>query len=169
MRILWNIWVPRNRSCPQYTGLQTLYHGLGKVTGIELTWTTQTCSVEPSTVHWSCLCSSSLLTATQLCSVSNQTEDISGHQWPGILLSYEDILCLLWVPPGRRHLVSVECMTMAKIEYNPFRSHTTLNLWVWSKSEKDLGRDQTHNNQMKTLPEDYFQGKRSAYIFILES
>lgn len=58
---------------------------------------------------------------------------------------------------------------MVKIEYNPFRSHTRLNLLVWSKNEKDLGRDRKHNSQTKTLPEDYFQGKRSACIFVLES
>lgn len=158
---------------PQYTGLQTLCHGLGEVfspvTGIELTWTTQTCSAEPSTAHWSCLCSSSLLTATQLYSVSNQIEEISDYQWPGILVSHEHSLCLLWVPPGRKHLVSVECMTTAKLEYNSFRSHTRLNLLVCRKSEKDLGRDQKHDNQTKALPEDYFQEKKSAYIFILES
>lgn len=60
-------------------------------------------------------------------------------------------------------------MTMAKLEYNPPWPHTGLNLLVWSKSEKDLGRDWKHDSQTKALPEDYFQAKRSAYIFILES
>lgn len=60
-------------------------------------------------------------------------------------------------------------MTMAKLEHNPSRSHTELNLLVWSKSEKDLGRDWKHDDQTKALPEDYFRGKRSACIFILES
>lgn len=149
--------MPRNRSCPTVhwaTNTVSWFREVfSPVTGIELTWTTQTCSAEPSTAHWSCLCSSSLLTATQLYSVSNQIEEISDYQWPGILVSHEHSLCLLWVPPGRKHLVSVECMTTAKLEYNSFRSHTRLNLLVCRKSEKDLGRDQKHDNQTKALPE----------------
>lgn len=58
---------------------------------------------------------------------------------------------------------------MAKLEYNPFRSRSRLSLLVWIKSEKDLGRDWKHDKQTKALPEDYFQSKGSACIFILES